>query len=335
MPNEHGAGYYRWRVRPSERAALSKLAWRRLDNEERVSFGESLRAGFSDGSIEGADVLDAFVAFGSSNQSQVAQYPMALLDFAARHMLDESQFGSFQNYADRLYGRVYRKLGWKGKTSDENDSFMRRNVVRFLALVSKDPKVRKQAVQLANSFLGFETTKDKEAKFAPELREVVLKVAVQEQGEAFFSFLEKEFVESQDALYRQELLAALSVATNQKLAERARNLALGQKLRANEKMIPLYMQMAMPELRDQAWDWVKKHYDELVAKLPEGRAGQLPLLMSGFCSTNKAEEIGQFFENRIHQLLGGPRNLAAAIESTRLCEAQVKRQGQSVRAFFD
>ena len=36
----------------------------------------------------------------------------------------------------------------------------------------------------------------------------------------------------------------------------------------------------------------------------------------------------------IHELEGGPRNLAGAVESIRLCAAQVRAQAEATNAFF-
>ncbi len=47
-----------------------------------------------------------------------------------------------------------------------------------------------------------------------------------------------------------------------------------------------------------------------------------------------ADRVEAFFAPFIDELQGGPRNLAGAVESIRLCAALVRAQGAATRAFF-
>ena len=112
-------------------------------------------------------------------------------------------------------------------------------------------------------------------------------------------------------------------------------LSLEPELRVNEVLIPVALQLRNPATRAGAWDWLKEHFDALVERLPPSYAGYLPKLMSGACDAATADAVESFFESRVEAMPGGPRNLAAAAESIRLCVALAQEQRPKVHAFLD
>ena len=133
---------------------------------------------------------------------------------------------------------------------------------------------------------------------------------------------------------RAQILRALGSTSDPVLAVRARQLALDPRVRVNETAIPLQSQMREPQTREGTWEWIKEHWDELVARLSERGSGGLPWLIAAFCDGAHAADAEAFFAPRIHSLPGGPRNLAGATETIRLCAASVALHRESAQAFF-
>ena len=92
------------------------------------------------------------------------------------------------------------------------------------------------------------------------------------------------------------------------------------------------------ETRATVWDFVKRNFDALNARLPGARGipygATLPSAASGFCHEARAAEVESFFLPRIAGLSGAARNLARVLENIRLCSARRTALETSVRQFL-
>ena len=129
-------------------------------------------------------------------------------------------------------------------------------------------------------------------------------------------------------------MSAIVAAQKPELAARARELTLDSRLKVIEAMAPLNVQLQQAETREAAWKYFTDHLDAIIARLPPGRSGGLPWQGNAFCDRAKADEVQRLFGPRIGKLEGGPRNLAGALESMRLCAARKDAQLESMKSFF-
>jgi alanyl aminopeptidase len=348
LPNADGAGYYRWALPPADLSALADKGYAKLSPRERLSFAQSLKAGFHRGATPAADVMAALAPLARDASFAVATKPMSFLHTAMRWLEAGPERPDVERYGRSLYAPVYRELGWEpakkgagagagaGKAEEDVDKrLLREQVVGFLALGVRDPDVRKEAVKRARAYAGF----GKDGAIHPDavdpgLAGVALAVAVQEEGKAFFDALEALLAKSEDDAVRQRILSALGRATHPELAARARALALDPRVRPHELMVPVFSQMGQIETRDATWAWFKEHLNGLIARLSARGAGFLPWVASSYCDKARVAEVSALFAPRIEELDGGPRNLASVTEAMELCAAQQAAQRESARAFF-
>ena len=338
MPNAEASGYYRFSLAPEDLQQLVQRGWRSLSVREQLALADSLRAAFVGATVPAADVLAGLEPLAADGPRQVAAVPMGILEYLDDHVLTEADSrASLRRYGERLYRRRFRRIGWGqgGPESDASTSLLRSRLVSFLGGVVKSRRIRREARRRAVAYLGYRS----DGELHPEaldqnLADVVLRFAVQDGDLEFFEAVLARFVASRDATVRQRLLGALSSVRDAGLAERVRALSLDERLRTNEIVRPLAVQMGMSETRDATWSWLRAHFDELAERLEPGRLGDLPWLTTGFCSAEKADEVEAFFGDRIGELSGGPRNLAGAVEVVRLCAARAEHHRQSAAAFF-
>jgi alanyl aminopeptidase len=138
---------------------------------------------------------------------------------------------------------------------------------------------------------------------------------------------------SDDAIVRQDLLAALGQFTDPALAERARALAFDDALRVNERGAVLTSQGESADLSPGAWAWVKKNFDALAARLPPSYVEFLSDAQGG-CSEAAAALLEAEMGPRMARHMGGPYTLDKALEATRLCAARAAAQRESASRFF-
>jgi hypothetical protein len=79
--------------------------------------------------------------------------------------------------------------------------------------------------------------------------------------------------------------------------------------------------MSREENRQATWEWSQENVWAVLERIPAWRKGQIPARFDTFCSLEQANEIENFFSEFIDELESGPRYLANALETIRLCAA--------------
>jgi len=82
------------------------------------------------------------------------------------------------------------------------------------------------------------------------------------------------------------------------------------------------------------FEFVKAHFEDLVAKLPKDAGARLSAMAGGLCSEAERSEAETFFTGRSTKYTGGPRNLKQTIEHINQCAAFEKAQSASISSFF-
>jgi len=335
LPNADAAGYYRFGLPREQLRALLTTAWPKLETRERLAVVDAVSAGFARGTAKADDVLGDLAPMASDPIPSIAAAPIGILG-SARDWLDGTPLRAHvESWSRKLYGKAAATLGFTpSKTETPERTLLRQNVLSFLALTAKDPAVRKEAAKRGRAYVGFGT----DGKLHPEavdpnLANVAVAVAAEEGDAKFFDALLAQLERSDDALVRGRLLTGLGSFKESKLAARAQALTLDVRLRANEVLFPLSIQLGTLETRLAAWAWLRANFDLVVTRLSPARAGALPYYVR-FCDEPHVAEVEAFFTPRIAALDGGPRNLASALEYMRLCVARRDAQEPSMRAFF-
>lgn len=333
MPNADGAGYYRWFLPSEALSALMEKGYASLSARERLATADALHAAFESAALKASEVFPYLDRLATDTRRRVAVAPMDLLEFARDYLAAEAWREEVEAYGRTLYTPVLQRLGWKARDEDDGEvKLLRASVIDFLANVGGDASVRERAAKLGRDVLGIGADGELNPDaVSPDLLGTALATAVQEGGEPVFEVALERFEQTEDANLRYRLLAALSSVRDPQLSERALQLALSPKLRRNESLVPVARQMRDSSTRARAWRWLKEHFDALSERVPATRAGRLASFPSVFCSEERAQEARAFFEPKVKELLGGPRNLAAALEEIRLCAARVDAQRESTR----
>jgi cytosol alanyl aminopeptidase len=332
MPNADGGGYYKWTMPPDDMEKLRSSAMRVLTVREQLSLADSVMGGFENGTLHAAEVLRMLEPFANSNDRFVVTQPMDILEFFRDHFADQESYKKVQEYGRKLYAPLYSRLGFMqqaGANNDEDERFLRTDTIYFLGLIAEDPDVRNKAKQMALS--ADPTTID------PDIRETVLTVGVQDSDASFTKKLEEDFKKSTDQQLKDELLSAIGWARDPGALNAAREMVFDPALHSTEFFQLLERLSYDPRTLDTEWKWVVNDFDRISALIPKGDvflAGALPFLGYGFCSQEKADELKAFFEPKVAEMPGAPRNLAKVVERIELCSARLKNQAGSAREYF-
>ncbi|MCA9583181.1 MAG: ERAP1-like C-terminal domain-containing protein, partial [Myxococcales bacterium] len=333
-PNADGVGYYRFGLATKDWEALQSVAFSGLSGLERLAIVDSLQAAFWNGSAEAKDVLEGLGPIAKDPERRVAEEPMSLLGVASKHLVHAKALPAFEAFAARLYAPRAKELGWDAAAGESGDAKLERaSVLSFLALTAKDPKVRKEAEKRGHAVVS---AKGQSAEVVPaELVSTVLTVALQEGDMAFFDGVVELALSSEDTILRSNFLSAIGRVTAPDMAAKVRELVFDPRVRTNEIRLLVSSQSRASETRDAFWKWFVDNWDRYVERITKDAAGGTPYMAAGFCSESDAAAVEAFFKDRIDDLRGGPRNLAAVLEGIRICAAMVDKQAAGVTAFFE
>jgi len=329
MPNAKAAGYFRFSMSAGEWKELRTKGFEELSDRGQMAVADSVEAAFERGTMGVEDMLPWFAILVSSPLRQLAVAPMRPLRFMIDDAAPAELRAEVTTYASRLYRTRYRRLGWRSRPSDSSDTkILREAVIRFMVMDVRDGNARQQAARLGRSYIGYRS-KAKPDVVDPQLIGLVLATAVQVGGSAFFEHLLGLLESSSDATTRIRLLAALGQAETPELSERALDLVLDPRVRVNEIGSVLGEQFQNPRTRERAWQWLTDNFDAFAARFGRAQVGGSPLNAASFCTDEAAAAVQRFFDPRVADLSGGPRNLAFTVEAISLCaeRARVHRPG--------
>jgi alanyl aminopeptidase len=332
MPNAHGTGYYRYSLTPKLQDALNG-AFARLDAREQRMAADSVLAAYDAGEVSPQQLVTALPQFTQGEMRQTVTAGSDDVRWMDRHLFaDEQARAAFRSGIAAIYRPRLDQLGLAARENDNEDArLLRGALIGFFADTLKDPGVRAELAKQGRAGLGLTGAKPAPDAMARDLRGAALAVTVEDGGQDAFDAAETLYRASDDAELRGQLLRALGSARDPRLAERARALILEKGLmRRNEVTDVLASQVAEPETRTAARQWLDRNFDDLNARLAPAGARLLNLYSAGACSAEDTADLDKTFGERMRTVEGGPLDLKQAIEAAHLCVAQVDaRRGQA------
>ncbi len=325
MPNDDGAGYYRFSLSQDGWRALRAEGFGKLSAAGRIATADSVGAAFDRGAMSVEELLAWFPLLAASPSRQLATAPMEPLRFMIDDVASAEGRERVAAYAGRLYRKRVAKLGWRARPGESSDTkLLREAVLRFMAMDVRDRKLRARAARLGRAHFRNPAT-----PIDSQVAGLALAAAVQQGDGALFDELVEALATSADAAKRGRILSAIGHAETDVLSAKALGLALDPRVRVNEISQILHAQFGNASTRKRAWAWLQGHFDELAQRFGSSQLGATPWLAASFCTNAAAEDVRRFFGPRVAELTGGPRNLEGAVEAIALCahKAEFHRAG--------
>ena len=320
MPNAGGMGYYRFALADQDLAKLRDAGVRALRTEEKMAFGNSLRAGRRRGRTKFGDALLGAAPMASDGDARVAGEAAGFLGEARDWLYADPLRAGVEAYTKKLYGPVLARLGITPKRGESNEAReLRVSILRNVLYVARDPAARAEAKRLGLAYLGI----GKDGKLHREVIEedlvaTVLGVAFEDADAKMFDTVLALLQSIDDSHVRGFLIHALASAQDPSLALRARELGLSDALRKTETLSALWSQFSRTETREAAWSWIKERWDAALGpRITAELFGGVEILgmVDAFCDETHAADVESFFAERVNKIEGGPRALRSTVES--------------------
>ena len=130
------------------------------------------------------------------------------------------------------------------------------------------------------------------------------------------------------------MLSALGSFRDPQLARASLDLILSGEFPTIETLTLLYGPQSGPLTRQLPFEFLKRSFDALAAKLPKELPAKLSGVAAALCTPALRTEAEQFFKSRTTRYTGGPRLLSQSLERISLCSAFVQAQKASATTYL-
>lgn len=320
------ARYYRARY---EDGALQKLASPR-DAAATVAMIGDAGALAHNGTLSVSDALRTVQPFANSPDRHVVQSLIKLIH-DIRTILPEEPDASEARWIRGLFGRKARDLGFHPRENESEEvRELRPAVLKFVIDAGDDRTLGAQAVALAKRWLEDRGAVD------PGMVQTVLEGAARHGDRELFERYRAGLGKTGDRRERNDLFSAFGSFRDPALIDAALGLVMSEELDIREAMRIVWTLSGDARRGRYAYEFMKRNFDALVARLPRDSAAQFPYFGRKLCDQAARDDMAIFFRDRIGEYAGGPRNLAQMLESIGLCaEFKSRQQGNLVRFLQD
>ena len=248
--------------------------------------------------------------------------------------IEDNDLQNYTNFVEATFGPRARALGWLPKPGEsEEEQLERPQLVGFVARLGKDPQLLAEARRLADSWMA-------NHKSVPaDVAGSVLRSAARYGDAAFYDKVLAAAKAETDPTFKPRLIGTLGSFIDPKLVERSLDLAFSGTFDARLSINIVFATLGQPSTARISYQYVREHYDAVKAKLPSSvdsdYASFLPFLASAStCSDQGETEAREFFEPRMKGVVGGPRQLASALEQIHLCAAAKPNAAKEIASFL-
>ena len=314
MPNQNGRGYYRW--------SLSTEGWQQLlagiatlDNNEQMAAANSLSAAFHAGDINLSDYMASLPPLVKTGYWRAVTIALNDMKHTLNVLLNTEQASQLAKRLAPLF-EARLMVEQSGPRTADSILFIN-NLTEFLAFDIKHPESRQQLVNAAQRLVvnGKLQTGAADQNLLP----LYLRIGVDEIGRDWVELLNSTLKESDNALLRGYLLAALAYSTDPGVIAQARALILSPAIRDNELYPIISSQLSRRENRNGMGLWLQQHFDQVLARRPATSKGRTAGYFKAYCSFEQRDRMAAFLPSKVNHLEGGPKALAQTLEQIELC----------------
>jgi cytosol alanyl aminopeptidase len=329
LANADGTGYYRVQYKGDLLERLLRDGGKSLSVAERLSLLGDVSALVRNGRMLFGDALALIPTLARDENRHILTTAAGLVESLSDHYVPDPLRPRYKRLVAGTFGARARRLGWEPKPDESDETrLLRPSLASMVAWEAEDEALRGQARRLAEKWL------DDRKAIVPELVGDVLSAAAaggdRALWEKFYAAARKE----KDRRDRTQMLGAMGNFTDKRIVQENFKIVLSETFDPRESLSLIYGAASDRRTRQSAYEFVKQHNDEIVARLPREFGLQLAGIGGGFCDAEHRADLEAFFKERAERAPGGPRTLAQTLERMDLCIAMHKAHQASVTNFL-
>jgi aminopeptidase N/puromycin-sensitive aminopeptidase len=325
--NAGGKGYYRSRYDSADYQQLLRLVESSLTPSERITFLGSQWAQAHAGIATVGDFLNLAAAVREDTSPAVIDTVSTAVRSIDQQIAstpeEHAQIAAWvrKNFAPALSG-----LGLPAPGDAPDKNLLRATLFALLGDIGADPQIILEARQISQQYLRDPTSVD------PTLAARALNVAAQNGDAAFFDQLREASETAGDPQLRIQALLALAQFRDPALVIRTLDYAVSAKVRNQDAVRLVRIEMSDRRTRDIAWQWVEQNWPRVQAQITTWGGGYLVESTGNFCSAERTSQVTDFF--REHTVLAASHALDLARDNITNCVNLRAAQGTNLERWL-
>ncbi len=332
--NDDALGYYRVDYQGGLLQSLTQGAVdRRLTATERVDFMGNAQALSSAGKLPVADALGLVSTFHADSERHVVQTALDLALSPRSRLVPGELMPQYRRFLLQNFQARAHELGWVPTPGEPDDiRLLRPRLVQAVATWGGDQEFARRATELADKWLQDRQSVD------PNMLDAVLGTAAFYGDKGLFNRFLANFKNTQDKQLRGQLVRAMGSFRDPAAIEAGMNALVAGDVPFTEGGGLLFAGLDEPSTRRRPFEFVKAHFDQIVARMPTGGTFDfgtaLPHVGDSFCDEASRSELQAFFQPLVERFAGAPRTLNQVLERIDLCIAMKGAQQPGVVSFL-
>ncbi len=330
MPNDGGVAYYRALPSADLLEKLQTAGLSALSAPEKQSLVSDLNALVRAGKLDLSALLELAPKLAKDPSRFVIQSLAGSVGWLRdMDLVAASQRRAYADYIQEVFGERARKLGWKERPGDDEETrLLRARIVPLVALQGDDKALVSEAQKLAKAWMKAHTA------VSADVIDGLLGVVAEHGDKALFDGWLAAAKAEKDREQRQRLLRALSRFRNPSIVKASLAVVLSDAFDARESSRLMWGATQAPETQTMVWDWMLANFDALTQRMPRDSGAHLPWIATNTCDAAYVPKVKAFFGERAKTFEGGPRELEQAIEQLQLCSIYKQAQAPAVALFL-
>jgi aminopeptidase N/puromycin-sensitive aminopeptidase len=322
FPDAGALGYYRFDYDAAALHSLGNAAEHVLTPEERIALVDNEWALMRIGGHSVGDYLALGEQFKNTPGATLLNGYADRLELINDYVVTDADRPQFQAWLRNAFSPMLQQLGYSARPNDTPEQKQKRSILfRTLGNVAQDPAVIQQARTLVQQYMKDPTSVD------PTLAGAVVTVAARHGDAELYQQYKAQLKTAKTPQLYYRFFYALAEFRQPALTKQTLDFALTPEVRGQDMFI-LANLLDKPVSQNATWDFMQQNSAEIMKKAGGGTAG-FGLFLYGaqnFCSTQKAAEAKQFFDQ--HPFPGTERNQNETLEQINGC-AQLRVQQES------
>jgi aminopeptidase N/puromycin-sensitive aminopeptidase len=328
--NAGGRGYYR--------SAYSAEAYKQIVNnaESKLTPGERIglvgdqwalmRAGLS----SAASYLDLLNAVAHDSSPAVLRSALDGEAVIRNRIATDAEREQLSAWMRQVFDPIYKALPPAAK-DDSPDALEMRALLFSVLGEQKDPTVVAEAREIVAKYMADPTSVESSLGQSAVYVTIINSDATNGDAALYDAILKRSQTETDPDL-QSEALFSLAEFRDPTLVQRTLDYVAEGKVRNQDSWIVLITEMEDRDTRDQAWAYMKAHWDKISAQLTESSGGDVVESVGGFCTEERRTEVTQFFAGI--KVDAASRAMKQAVNNIDGCILLRKTQGPSLQAWL-
>ncbi len=309
--NAGAHGYYRSDYSAESRKAIAVAAEHALTPAERISLLDDEWALARVGRESLAEYMDLLEALRADREPVVVEKVLSVIEDIRDSLVAESEQPAFRAWVRAYLRPIYADLNKPNARLGEEERELRANVFGVLGRSGEDPEIVAEARRLTEQYLQDPDSVDSNmAAEAPPL-------AAAHGDAALLDQFVRQLKNAKTPQQYTQVLHAIPAFSDPVLVRRVLELAVSGQVRNQDSAGLIMRVMEHPAGKNIAWDFVRSHWDQVLAQTTVSSGAAIVSGTASFCSADMAEQVRQFFS--VNKVPAAERRLRQTIERINEC----------------